>query len=180
MSLKNVFHLEGTDKKSLQFILQALEKSNLEGFDYIEFIQAVERLKKLPMEESLAIRSAYSTVNTVGLTKERLLESAKYYLEVLGKEKKVFEQTVEDRRLVKIERQKKRIEALEKEVRELREKIKEMEDKIETYRMEQENIQLNLHHEDEKITLTENAFESTITAVMGRIEKDIQLIKKNI
>ncbi len=180
MSLESVFHQEGTDKKSLQFILKALEKSNLEGFDYIEFIQAVERLKKLPMDESLAIRSAYSTVNTVGLTKEKLLESADYYLEVLSKEKKVFEQTVEDRRLVKIERQKKRIEALEKEVIQLRSKIRDMEGKIVEYQQEQENIQQNLHQEDEKITLTENAFESTISTVMQRIEKDIHLIEKNI
>ncbi|HKK89369.1 MAG TPA: hypothetical protein VJ917_11000 [Saprospiraceae bacterium] len=180
MSLETLFHQKGTDKKSLQFILKALEKSNLEGFDYIEFIQAVERLKKLPMDESLAIRSAYSTVSTVGLTKEKLLDSANYYLDILNKEKKVFEQTVEDRRLVKIERQKRRIEALEKEVRQLRNKIKEMDDKIKDYRLEQENIQQNLHQEDEKITLTENAFDSTISTVMQRIEKDIQLIKKNI
>ena len=60
MSLYNVFNSGITDDKSLKFIIRALDKSNLEGFDYLEFIQAVDNLKKLPMEEDLAFKSAFS------------------------------------------------------------------------------------------------------------------------
>jgi TolA-binding protein len=180
MTLKAVFINDHTDDKSLQFIISALKKSNLEGFDYLEFIQAVERLKSMPMEEGLAFRSAYSTVNTVGLTKEKLLESANYYLDVLEKEQRVFEQTVEDRRLIKIERQKNRIRALEEEVKKLSERIDDMKKKISQYQKEQENIRITLDSENEKINLTEKTFETTISSVIDRIEKDIELIRTNI
>lgn len=180
MSLETVFKSNEADEKSLKFIIQAIEKSNLEGFDYLEFIKAVERLKDLPMDEDLAFRSAYSTVSTVGLTKERLEESANYYLDVLEKEQKVFKQTVEDRKLIKIKRQKKRVESLEQEVEKLTARITEIKAKIVQYEQEQDEIKLSLNVESEKIMLTEKAFDDTIAIVIAKIKKDINNINRVI
>ncbi len=180
MDLIELFRTENSDEKSLSFIVNALEKSNLQGFDYLEFIQAVEKLKNLPMEEELAFRSAFSTVSTVGLDKASLLETSQYYLEVLQKERKVFKQSVEDRRLIKIERQKRRIESLEKEVESLKKRIEELQLKINDYNQEQEEIKQSLGAEEEKIFLTEKIFDETIESVISKIESDIKLIRNVI
>ena len=43
--LKNIFGSHhGLDQKSVDFLINALEKNNLPGFDYIEFKQALSAL----------------------------------------------------------------------------------------------------------------------------------------
>ena len=54
--LSSLFELTSeSDIKSLEFLMKALEKSNQEGFDYIEFKQSYAALIKLPMDKPLAM-----------------------------------------------------------------------------------------------------------------------------
>ena len=68
---KSLFKTEGLDERSLEFLTTALEKSNLPGFDYLEFKRAVaDLLSNMNMDEATAYKSAFTTVaTTLGLTK---------------------------------------------------------------------------------------------------------------
>ena len=49
--LKELFgDTHGLDSKSIDFLTRAIEKSNLPGFDYIEFKQSVVALLKMDMD----------------------------------------------------------------------------------------------------------------------------------
>lgn len=180
MKLKEVFELENADEKSLNFILNALSKSNLDGFDYIEFAQAVKRLQDMPMDESMALKSAYSTVSTIGLSKDKLVKSAQYYLDVLAKERKVFKQSVEDRKILKIERQKRKMQTILEEIEKLETRKKQITEKLALFKKEYDDISGSLDAENEKIIMTERAFDDTISRLAARIEKDIEKINHTL
>ncbi|MEZ4920023.1 MAG: hypothetical protein R2792_13045 [Saprospiraceae bacterium] len=78
-----LFTSDNTDEKSLTFLTQAIEKNNLPGFDYFEFKRAVSSLLQMDIDEATAYKSAFATAATMGLTKDKLLETASYYRNVV-------------------------------------------------------------------------------------------------
>ena len=70
-------------------LMKALEDKNLEGFDYLEFKQSVAKMLEIGMDPDTAIKAAFGTGSTVGLTLEKLVKTAKYYTEVLQDRKSV-------------------------------------------------------------------------------------------
>src|SRR5690625_6686587 len=83
------------DEKSRTFLLNAIKEHNQSGFDYLEYKQALIRLEEMELDPSLAIKSAFTTATTVGLTRDKLLDSAEYYLSILNNEYKQFKQALE-------------------------------------------------------------------------------------
>ncbi|HNG89366.1 MAG TPA: hypothetical protein PK858_04155, partial [Saprospiraceae bacterium] len=87
ITTQSLFAADGLDERSLDFLTKALEKNNLPGFDYFEFKRAVATLLEMKIDEDTAFKSAFATAATVGLTKEKLLDTAGYYRNLLDKEK---------------------------------------------------------------------------------------------
>ena len=72
--LKSIFgNHHGLDERSINVLTKALENANLPGFDYLEFKQSLAALTQMNMDEAMAIKSAFATASTMGLTKEKLL-----------------------------------------------------------------------------------------------------------
>lgn len=78
------------DQKITEKLLSAIDKTNLEGFDYLEYKNALKALEKIPMDEATRFRSAFATAATIGATLDKLVESAKFYIGVLDKENQTF------------------------------------------------------------------------------------------
>ena len=80
LTIKSMFQSEDLDEKSLDFLVQALESNNLPGFDYLEFKRAVLQLQEINLDEPTAYKSAVTTAATLGITKEKLLETAGFII----------------------------------------------------------------------------------------------------
>lgn len=169
--------LESLDKKSVQFLHKAISENNLAGFDYLEFKQSLNALKELDMDEVLAIKSAYTTGTTVGLTKSKLLSSADHYKKVLQTEKKQFDTALQnqmDQRVhgkkeekatlsKKIEDYKARISELERQVMKVQEKLDRADEEIEGARL--------------KIEDTRDKFETAFAEFVRQINHDVEILK---
>lgn len=71
----SLFKENGADERSLEFIATAIERNNLPGFDY--FVKrAVYTMLEMKIDEATAFKSAFATAATMGLTKDKLLETA--------------------------------------------------------------------------------------------------------
>ncbi len=170
----------GLDEKSINSLTKALEENNLPGFDYLEYKQSLRVLGQMNMDEETAFKSAFATASTMGLTKERLLETAAHYRDVLKKEKKKFDaalskqmkQRVESKRQeiaklkAKIEAHQKKIKALEKEITQSQEIINKAD----------EHIQDQLG----KLENAKNSFETALESIVKQISDDIDTIEKLI
>ena len=178
-NLANIFgEHHGLDAKSIEFLTRALEKNNLPGFDYIEFKQSLAALSKMDMDIGTAIKSAFATASTVGLTKEKLLESALHYANVIAQEKMQFEKAVEKQIQQKVGSKLKEVAKLKKQVTAQREKIEQLEAQIKASQATIDSADEQVNKATENIKATQSNFENTHRSVLNQIESDIANFEK--
>jgi len=86
------------DTKYIEILGNRLDSLNMDGEDYLELKEALDSLLKVAgMNENTAYISAFTTLKTRGLTKQRCLESIDYYVEELNKEQELFRQAQSDK-----------------------------------------------------------------------------------
>ncbi len=167
----------GLDERSVEFLLKAIDKNNLPGFDYIEFKQSLSALADMDMEEPTAFRSAFATASTMGLTKEKLLKTAEHYKMVLGKEKEQFEAAVNKQLAQRVKSKQNEVEKLRKQVTDYKAKIEELEERIKKATKVIEEADAEVKASEEKIRSTQENFEHTLQSLLNEIDKDIENIQ---
>ena len=94
---------QGTvDDKLLGVLASAIQKANIDGFDYLEYKESIKSLEKMDMSEATRFQSALAMAKTMGANPQRLIQSAEYYLGVLDEERKKFGEVMEHQRKGKI------------------------------------------------------------------------------
>jgi peptidoglycan hydrolase CwlO-like protein len=177
LQLKDLFGKDtGLDERSYDSLLAALEKANLPGFDYLEFKQSLGALEKMGMDENTAVRSAYTTAATMGLTKEKLISSARHYKTVLNNELVQFDKACTGQIERRVTGKKKEVELLKKKIEEYRMEISRLEMKIAENQRIIDSADADIEEAGEKIQSAKIAFDRTFQSVMNQIEKDISII----
>jgi len=178
-NLKTLFgenHL--LDDKSISFLTDALEKNNLPGFDYIEFKQSLAALSAMNMDEATAMKSAFATAATVGLTKKKLLDTAAHYKKILDGEKVKFGNAMQNQMTKNIAGKQKEVETLKAQIVKHQAKIKELEEQISKYQNTIDTADEKINAAKSKIDGAKEKFEFAHQSVMNQIEKDIEGIEK--
>ena len=65
------------DTKFLNILLGAMDKNNLDGFDYLEYRQSLLNLSKMAMDEATKYKSAFAAAQTMGATPQKLVDTFK-------------------------------------------------------------------------------------------------------
>ena len=178
-NLKTLFgenHL--LDEKSISFLTDALEKNNLPGFDYIEFKQSMAALAEMNLDEETAMKSAFATAATVGLTKKKLLDTAAHYKKILTGEKEKFGKAMQNQMEKNISGKQKEVEKLKDKIEKYKAKILELEQQIEKDQKVIDTADENINAAKAKIDQAKEKFEYAHQSVMNQIEKDMDSIQK--
>lgn len=157
------------DEKSAKFLTRALANSNQPGFDYLEYKQSLRALEKLNMDESTAYQSAFATASTMGLTKAKLLETARYYMNILAREKKEFDTALQNQ-------MKQRVSSREEEIKQLNAQIERLEEQIRINKKKVAEATGQIEQSQGKIETTKNNFERTFQVIAKEVEEDIERI----
>ena len=165
---------KGLDERSVNSLTKALEKNNLDGFDYIEFKQSLGRLRALNMDESTAYKSAFATASTVGLTKDKLLKTAEHYKKVLFNEKQQFDEALQKQMEQRVESKRTEVEKMKKQVEDYKAKIKQLEEKIAKAQSTIDHADEHIQAARQKIESTKEAFEATLQSILKEIDQDIE------
>lgn len=180
-SLKNLFSTsEHIDTKSYQFLLNAMEKNNIEGFDYLKFKQSLKALSSLNMDPDTAIKSTFATASTMGLTKDNLIKTATHYKNILSKEKEQFDKALEKQISDRIESRKAESVKLYQIIEQCEEQIKKLEEKIKECKQRIENTDNDIQDAENRIMSSKEKFESTFNEIVGQIEGDIESFKSTL
>ncbi len=169
--------IEKLDKKSVTFLLKAIKENNLPGFDYLEFKQSLNGLKKMNMDETTAIKSAYTTGGTVGLTKSKLIASAEHYQAVLKKEKSQFDNALQKQMTQRVHGKREEKEKLTSKIESYQTKIKTMEAEIMKYQEKLDRADSEISAAKAKIDDTKDKFENTVQNLLSQIDNDINRLK---
>jgi chromosome segregation ATPase len=168
----------GLDQKSVEFLTNALEKSNLPGFDYIEFKQSLSALAQMNMDEATAFKSSFATASTVGLTKMKLLETAEHYKKVLKDEKAQFDVALQNQMQQRVASKQQEVIKLKDQIAKHEEKITQLREQIAKFQSTLDGADAQIEAAKEKIDQTQDSFERTHQSILNQIEKDIENIQK--
>ena len=180
VTTKSLFASEGLDDRSLEFLANAIEKNNLPGFDYYEFKRAVVALAQMKLDEATAYKSAFTTAATVGVTKEKLIETANYYKTLVEKEKEQFDKALENQNTTKITARQDEVKRLRDQVERHKTEMARLQDEIAGYLNQIELGETAAKAEAEKLDKARSNFEKTPRAVVIQIDKDIENMHKHL
>ncbi|MEO1438542.1 MAG: hypothetical protein AAFV80_23585 [Bacteroidota bacterium] len=165
------------DQKSATYIIRALEENNLEGFDYLEYKQSLSGMVHLNMDESTRYQSAFVTASTLGLTKEKLLETAHFYKKVVTREKDQFEAALKNKIDNEIAGKRLEVNSMETEINNKYEQIRRLKEEIAALQTKIENYQESINGVEGKIDEARSSFENAHTTILKYIDDDIQKIE---
>ncbi len=161
------------DQRFLETLLNALERNNLEGFDYLEFRQALRNLGKMNMDEATRYKSAYAMAQTMNVTPRDLTRTAQVYLDVLNKEQKAFSDALNNQEKTQINSRKERLEQLDKSIVQHQEQIESLMSSINKQRQEVDKLTSELASVHDKIVDTQDRFTRTHAFLLDEIQSDI-------
>ncbi|MBP6828490.1 MAG: hypothetical protein KA165_18125 [Saprospiraceae bacterium] len=180
ITTKSLFSADGLDERSLEFLATAIEKNNLPGFDYFEFKRAIVSLIQMKLDEVTAHKSAFTTAATVGVTKDKLIETAAYYKNVVEKEKEQFDKALENQNSTKITARQEEVKRLRDQIERHKTEIARLQDEVAGYLNQIDQAENAVKLEGEKLEKARAAFEKTHQAVVLQIDKDIENMHKHL
>lgn len=179
--MKEIFgETTGFDERSLDFLAKALENNNLPGFDFLEFKKSVSGLLKLGMDEATAIKSVFTTAATMGLTKEKLVETAGYYRNIIEKERAAFDNALAAQFQAKVDSKKTEAARLRDQIERNKAEIARLQDEVAGWLTDIESAEKLTALESEKLEKSRSAFELAHSEAILRLDTDIEKIHKNL
>jgi len=173
----------GTGKvqdKFLEALFNALETSNQEGFDYMEFKDFLKSLAKVPMDDNTRYKSAFATAATMGATKEKILSSAKHYLSVLGNEQTKFQEALQGQRERNLTGKQDEIKSLGNTIEQNQKDIEKLKADIESHRQRITALEQEIATASDKLSQTANDFDATYKTLVSQIQADVQNIESHL
>lgn len=163
-----------------KYFREVREKANLPGPDYKEFAETVEESKVDESDESKRIKSAYKAFKSMGLTKDKLIETAGHYKKLFSEKKSAFEDSVNK----EIQNG---VGAMQAEVDGLRQKNididKQIQELIATKAKNESRI-VELSNDINNRTITLNSkksdFNATYDTIVAEIDHNVTLINQHI
>ena len=167
--------IKGKDEKSIYALLRAL-KHNFDAntFDYFKFKQSVASLTQMDMDLSTSYKSAFATAATMGLTKDKLIKSAKKYINVLENERESFAAALIARKNEKIDGRKLEVSELGNKIESHKAKILELQREIEIFQGRIDSVDQDVEDATTKIEGTKQKFLGVYNVLADNISKDIE------
>ncbi|WP_405205198.1 hypothetical protein [Aquimarina sp. LLG6339-5] len=166
------------DTKIVEKLLQAIEKNNLDGFDYLEYKKSLKALEKMPMDEATKYRSAFATASTMGVTLDKLLQTTNFYIGVLDKENEQFIGAFKNQFDSKVSGREREIAQFESIIKEKSEQIKKLTEEIAKHQKQIGDLKAKVEESNSKINKTQNDFKVSYSHLKAQFEEDIVKMQK--
>ncbi|MBC7554961.1 MAG: hypothetical protein H7257_13405 [Taibaiella sp.] len=166
--------------KFTRHFADVFDKANLDGLDYCEFSKMMEKLEGRIPDESTRIVTVFATLNMQGLTKDRILETARHYITVLDTDKEQFEKAAGEKATQEVENRKSKIAGLEKKVADNSEMIRKLTQEIAEAQATIAACKNEIVQYDSKISSSKGSYTIAYRAMYNKIVTDIQKLTQLI
>jgi chromosome segregation ATPase len=177
-TLQKLFAAEGIDNTTLGILISTVERNNRPEFDYIEFKQAVQKLIEMQLDEPMAFKSAFATASTLGLTREKLIETATHYRSLLESERSKFDEVLQKQQEKNIAGRIEEAKALKDKIVDWQEEINKLQQQIAQAKLRIDENDLAINQSVQKINNAKALFDTTLQHVNTVIAADIQKISE--
>jgi predicted nucleic acid-binding Zn-ribbon protein len=155
-----------------KIIQEAIEASNLPGFDYIEFRDSLVRMAGVPMTEEQKFQAVFATAQSMGVTKQVLLDAVDHYLKVIGSKAAEFESFVSGVEVQQVTSKEKSVTDLATTIEGEAAEINRLTMSIQEHRKQQDAINLEIVQAKRDIQNKRSAFEATRSAIANNLTSD--------
>ncbi|MBT8230459.1 MAG: hypothetical protein KJO50_09375 [Bacteroidia bacterium] len=166
------------DEKFINRLLSAIEESNLEGFDYLEYKQSLQNLSKMEMDEGTKFQSALAMAKTMGATPTNLKASAEHYISILEKEESKFLDAFRNQMSRHIDDNNKQLNSLELSIQNKKKQIIQLEKEIEAESKALKERKASVDKNKAKVEATKDSFYYAYHIVAQQIKDDLEKMKK--
>ena len=173
INLKDLFAVTSEmNEKVLLKLLTAIKDGQQKDFDYLKFKQSYKSLCQMGMDESTAAKSAFLTASTMGLTKDKLLNTVQHYKNLLNKEKEQFAVALKNQIANNIDAKASEINRLQERTEENKRKIQQLMDEQIIIESEIAKLRESAELSKSKIEDTRDQFKNTFDILYAEIEED--------
>lgn len=162
------------EQKFLEILFQALQANNLDGFDYLEFRNALQSLEKVNPDEITRYKSALAMAQSMGANTPGLIQSAQHYLTVLGQEQNKFEAVLAKQTKAQVDDRVAMSQNLQKDIALRNQQIAQLQQEIDKTKQKLQQLEQELGEAQSKMEFTRNGFIASYQTVVQQIQKDIE------
>jgi uncharacterized small protein (DUF1192 family) len=160
-------------------LLEAIEKNNIEGFDYLEFKQSLQSLGNVDMDDSTRYKSALAMAKTMGATPTSLVQSGDKYLAVLLSEEQKFQVAFDNQQTNRVQKREEKLQAHVKGIKDREDRIVELQQEVEKLKADLEQIKQTSSAASAKVAATKDGFYGAYHILVDQIKKDLDMIKQH-
>lgn len=164
--------------KFVDILLGAMEKANLDGFDYLEYKKSLKSLQKMNMDEATAYQSAFAMAQTMNATPAHLVQTAEHYLNVLQQEEEKFERALENQQENRIGNKKQEKQKLAEMIKSKEEQIKQLQAEIKQHQAQLGKLDGEIQKAVTTIENTKGDFFASYQSLTQQIKADVEKMKK--
>jgi hypothetical protein len=167
-------------QKFIDILFRALEEKNVQGFDYLEFMQSISNIKKqnLTDDEIKLFQTGFSLAQTMNVSKNALIESGKHYLNVLEEEKSHFHSSLTNNAKAKLDEKNKEIIDLQKSLADDKVRLEALRNTIMKNEQRKNSLTEELAQAEQKVNSVKAAFNTAFLSLSEKIKTDIGKIEK--
>ena len=165
------------DEKFYNNFLQVIEKNNIDGMDYFEFSKAKKALDSSGLAENVKYQAAFSSLKAnSNLTKQRLLETADFYIDKLGEEEVGFNTEMQSEIESQVNSRLAQAQSKQDEISKKQEKINSLQSEMGILQGEISTLNMEAQQTQAKIDSTAKNFKVSLEVIKGQINLDKQNI----
>ena len=166
------------DTKFVDILLKAVEKDNLEGFDYLEYKSSLQSLAGMDMDEATKYKSALAMAKTMGATPGKLIKTAQHYLKTLDKEKSKFQEALKGQKAKQVTGKETSIKKLSETIAKKKQRILDLQKEIEADTAKMKTMKDGISKAVSKVQATSDNFHYAYNVVTGQILADVEKMEK--
>lgn len=179
VSPQQVLNAEEFDKFEKHFE-KLFDQANLPGPDYYEFMKMMETLEAHIKDEKARLSATYASLTIQGLTKEKLVETANKYKEIISQDKTQFEKIANDKSDREIGQKRKDLLNLEETIVRHSEMIQKLTKEITDSQSSLGKLKATIVEEEGKLSRNKQGYMLACEAMMKKISEDITKIQTTL
>jgi len=156
-------------------LMAAVQAANLEGYDYLELLEAMKNMASLPIPDEQKIMAAFATIANL-TTKEKLVGSVDHYLQVVDASEAKFLDAAAKKEQTQVVAREDEIKSLDKEVQTLGQQITQITTRINEIQTKKAALATEKEAQRSKIQAAKSSFQVTAKVVRDQLLNDKQRI----
>lgn len=166
------------DEKFVNRLLGAIEQNNQEGFDYLEYKQALQSLTDVSMDESTRYKSAMAMAKTMGASENSIIDAAQHYLNILKSEEEKFQVAFKSQSDKRVNDRTQKMKELEDSITAKKQQIKNLEQELVQLDESLDKIKSDANQANAKVMSTKEGFYAAYHSVVNQIKMDVEAMQK--